>query len=91
MNVLIALGATAAFVYSLVGTVLELGSRIIYFMKQLLPSSHWFLWVIIWKMHRYQSTQKALNTLAKSQKVMANMIAFDDKHQEIIFPIENTN
>jgi Cu+-exporting ATPase len=26
-----------------------------------------------------ESTQKALNKLAKSQKVMANMIAFDDE------------
>ena len=37
-----------------------------------------------------ESTQRALNSLARSQKVMANMIAFDDKHQEIIFPVENT-
>jgi Cu+-exporting ATPase len=36
------------------------------------------------------STQKALKSLTKSQKVMANMIAFDDKHEEQIFPIENT-
>jgi Cu+-exporting ATPase len=37
-----------------------------------------------------QSTQRALKALTKSQKVMANMIAFDDQHQEIIFTIENT-
>jgi Cu+-exporting ATPase len=37
-----------------------------------------------------QSTQKALNALVKSQKVMANMIAFDDQHQEQIFLLENT-
>ena len=37
-----------------------------------------------------QSTQKALKALVKSQKVMANMIAFDEHHKEIIFPIENT-
>jgi len=37
-----------------------------------------------------QSTQRALKSLVKSQKVMANMIAFDENHQEIIFPIENT-
>ena len=29
-----------------------------------------------------QSTQRALKKLAKSQKVMANMIAYDDQHQE---------
>lgn len=32
------------------------------------------------------STQRELNKLAKSQKVMANMIAFDDEHKEQIFP-----
>jgi Cu+-exporting ATPase len=36
------------------------------------------------------STQRALNSLAKSQKVMANMIAYDDDHHEHIFPVENT-
>jgi len=37
-----------------------------------------------------QSTQRALKVLVKSQKVMANMIAFDDKHEEVILPLENT-
>jgi Cu+-exporting ATPase len=36
------------------------------------------------------STQRALNKLAKTQKVMANMIAYDDQHQEHIHPIVNT-
>ncbi|MGB4845440.1 MAG: cation-translocating P-type ATPase, partial [Ferruginibacter sp.] len=31
-----------------------------------------------------------LNKLAATQKVMANMIAFDDEHKELIFPVENT-
>ncbi|HEX4957591.1 MAG TPA: cation-translocating P-type ATPase, partial [Lacibacter sp.] len=35
-------------------------------------------------------TQRALNSLAKSQKVMANMIAFDEHHHEQIFPVENS-
>jgi Cu+-exporting ATPase len=37
-----------------------------------------------------QHTQRALKSLARSQKVMANMIAFDDQHREQIFPVENT-
>src|SRR4029079_13532293 len=37
-----------------------------------------------------QSTQKALRSLVKSQKIMANMIAFDEHHKEVILPIENT-
>ena len=36
------------------------------------------------------STQRELNKLVKSQKVMANMIAFDDEHKEHVFPVENT-
>src|SRR5258705_10694232 len=37
-----------------------------------------------------QSTQRELKKLVRSQKVMANMIAFDDKRQEQIFMVENT-
>jgi Cu+-exporting ATPase len=36
-------------------------------------------------------TQKELNKLAAQQKVMANMIAFDEEHKELIFPVENTS
>jgi Cu+-exporting ATPase len=36
------------------------------------------------------STQRALDSLARSQKVMANMIAYDEHHDEHIFPVENT-
>ncbi|HUN04429.1 MAG TPA: HAD-IC family P-type ATPase, partial [Niabella sp.] len=35
------------------------------------------------------STQKQLKELAKSQVVMANMITYDENHDEHIFPIEN--
>ncbi len=44
-----------------------------------------------WIEHKSVSTtQKELNKLAGSQKVMANMIAFDEEHKELIFPVENT-
>jgi Cu+-exporting ATPase len=36
------------------------------------------------------STQRALQSLAKSQVVMANMIAFDEHHHEVILPIDNS-
>ena len=36
------------------------------------------------------STQRALDKLVSSQKVMATMIAFDDEHKEQTFPVENT-
>jgi P-type Cu+ transporter len=48
MNVLIALGATAAFVYSLAGTLLYLG-EVICFMKLLQPLSRLSSLAIIWK------------------------------------------
>jgi Cu+-exporting ATPase len=37
-----------------------------------------------------QSTQRALKDLVKAQKVMANMIVFDENHKEIIFNVEST-
>jgi Cu+-exporting ATPase len=89
MNVLIAIGATAAFVYSLVGALLGLGEGYLFFETAASVITLVFLgnWM---EDASIQSTQKALNKLAGSQTVMANMIAYDDQHQEHIFPVENT-
>ncbi|HLK30141.1 MAG TPA: cation-translocating P-type ATPase [Puia sp.] len=89
MNVLVAIGATAAFVYSLVGTVLNLGENYLFYETAAAIITLIFFGNYIEDV-TIQSTQKALNSLAKSQKVMANMIAFDGDHQEQIFPIENS-
>ena len=89
MNVLVAIGATAAFVYSLTGALLNMGSGYLFFETTASIITLVFLGNFL-EDASIQSTQRALNTLAKSQKVMANMIAFDEHHQEIIFPIENT-
>jgi len=88
MNVLIAIGATAAFIYSLIGTIFNLGENYIFYETASLIITLIFLGNYIEEV-TIQSTQKALNSLARSQKVMANMIAFDDQHQEQIFPVEN--
>ena len=89
MNVLIALGATAAFVYSLIGTVQNLGMDYIFYETTATIITLVFLGE--WVEHKsVAATQKELNKLARSQKMMANMIAFDEEHKEIIFPIENT-
>ena len=89
MNVLIAIGSTAAFVYSLIGTLMGQGDQYLFY-----ETSASIITLVFFGNYledvSIQSTQRELNKLAKSQKVMANMIAFDDKHQEIIFPIENT-
>ncbi len=90
MNVLIALGATAAFVYSLIGTIGNLGMNYIFYETTATIISLVFLGE--WVEHKsVATTQRELNKLASQQKVMANMIAFDDEHKELIFPVENTN
>ncbi len=89
MNVLVALGATAAFVYSLMGTFLQLGEDYLFYETTATIITLVFLGNYM-EDAAVHSTQRALNHLAKSQRVMANMIAFDDEHQEVVFPVENT-
>ena len=89
MNVRIAIGATAAFVYSLIGTIRELGMDYIFYETTATIITLVFLGE--WIEHRsVLTTQKELNKLASQQKLMANMIAFDEEHKELIFPVENT-
>ncbi|MFP5040173.1 heavy metal translocating P-type ATPase [Parasediminibacterium sp. JCM 36343] len=88
MNVLVALGASAAFVYSLIGTITGDENKIFY---ETATSILTIVFLGNWLEHySVQRTQKAINELAKVEKVMANMIAYDDAHNENIFPIENT-
>ena len=89
MNVLIAIGATAAFVYSLIGTIGNFGMDYVFYETAATIITLVFLGE--WVEHRsVATTQEELNKLAAQQKVMANMIAFDDEHKENIFPVENT-
>jgi Cu+-exporting ATPase len=88
MNVLVALGATAAFVYSFVGTIFNLGESFLFYETAASVITLVFLGNYL-EDASIQSTQRALNKLAKSQKVMANMIAYHEG-QENIFPVENT-
>ena len=89
MNVLVAIGATAAFVYSLIGTIFNLGEGYLFYESAAAIICFIFFGNYMEDLS-IQSTQRALNSLSKSQKLMANMIAFDDQHQEIVFPVENT-
>ncbi|MEP6712180.1 MAG: cation-translocating P-type ATPase [Ferruginibacter sp.] len=89
MDVLIALGALASFVYSLTGAVLQLGEGYLFFETTASIITLVFMGNYLEDIS-IQSTQKAIKSLAKFQKVMANMIAFDDEHRENIFLIENT-
>ncbi|HVE60944.1 MAG TPA: cation-translocating P-type ATPase [Chitinophagaceae bacterium] len=90
MNVLITIGAASAFIYSLVGAILGLGESYLFFETSATIITLVFMGEYL-ESASVKSTQRALNGLIKSQKVMANMIAFDENHQEVILPIENTN
>lgn len=89
MNVLITIGSLSAFLYSLAGTIFGLGESYIFYETTATIITLVFLGNYL-EDASIQSTQKALKTLMKSQKVMANMIAFDHEYKEIIFPVENT-
>jgi Cu+-exporting ATPase len=89
MNVLVALGALAAFIYSLIGTLIGEGEQHLFY-----ETAATIITLVFFGNYledaSMQSTQRALKSIMKSQKVMANMIAFGEHHQEVIFPIENT-
>ena len=89
MNVLIAVGATASFVYSLYGTLTGQAANYMFYETTATILTLVFLGNYM-EDASVHSTQRALNKLAKTQKVMANMIAFDDQHQEQIHTVANT-
>lgn len=87
MNVLIALGATAAFVYSVVGLITADASKIFFetsaSILNIVFFGNWLEDLSI------EKTQKAIKELTRNEKVMANMLAYDEQHNEHIFPVEN--
>ncbi len=89
MNVLITIGAASAFIYSLAGALLGLGEQYLFFETTATIITLVFLGEYL-EDASVKSTQRSLQALVKSQKVMANMIAFDDQYKEVIFPVENT-
>lgn len=90
MNVLIALGAIAAFGYSLYGTIIGEAEQYLFYETTATILTLVFLgnWM---EDKSVESTQAALRKLAVSQKVMANMIAYDDQHNEHVFPVESSH
>lgn len=89
MNLLISIGAIASFTYSLAGMMLQLGADFLFFETTAAIINLVFLGNYL-EDAAVSSTQRALKKLAGSQKVMANMIAFDGDHKEQIFEIENS-
>ncbi|HSU50878.1 MAG TPA: cation-translocating P-type ATPase [Segetibacter sp.] len=87
MNVLIALGAAAAFVYSVVGLITGDASKIFFetsaSILNIVFFGNWLEDLSI------EKTQKAIKELTRNEKVMANMLAYDEQHNEHVFPVEN--
>src|SRR6476660_870135 len=90
MNVLVALGSTAAFAYSLYGTLTGQPENFMFYETSVTIITLVFLGNYL-EDASIQSTQRELKKLVKSQKVMANMIAFDENHHEVILPVENSS
>jgi Cu+-exporting ATPase len=88
MNVLIAIGSVAAFGYSLYGTIIGEAAHYLFYETAATIITLVFLgnWL---EDKSVETTQQALKKLAVSQKSMANMIAYDDQHQEHVFPVES--
>jgi Cu+-exporting ATPase len=89
MNVLITLGALSAFIYSLIGAVGGLGDDYLFFETTATIITLVFLGNYLEDVS-VETTQRSLKALVKSQKVMANMIAFDNEYREQIFEVENS-
>ena len=90
MNVLVSIGALASFGYSLYGTLIGQGALFAYY-----ETTATIITLVFFGNYledaSVQSTQRALKDLVKAQKVMANMIVFDENHKEIIFNVESTS
>jgi Cu+-exporting ATPase len=88
MNVLVAIGATASFGYSLYGTLTGQGAVFAYY-----ETTATILTLVFFGNYledaSIESTQRALKDLVKAQKVMANMIVFDEHHKELLMPVES--
>jgi len=88
MNVLVSIGAIASFGYSIYGTVIGKGMEFAYY-----ETTATILTLVFFGNYledaSIESTQRALKDLVKAQKVMANMIVFDENHKEILFNVES--
>ncbi|TAD92473.1 MAG: cadmium-translocating P-type ATPase [Bacteroidetes bacterium] len=89
MDVLIALGASAAFGYSTYGLFTSHPSDFLFFetAASIITIVFFGNYLEEISVHR---TQAAINKLSHRQVVMANMIAYDDQHNENIFTVERS-
>jgi Cu+-exporting ATPase len=87
MNVLISLGSTAAYFYSLYGLIAGKAMEFMFFETTATTLTLVFLGNALEEKTNSQ-TQQSLKKLMKSQTVKATMIAFDNNHQEQLFIVE---
>jgi Cu+-exporting ATPase len=89
MNVLIALGSLAAFGYSTYGLFTDKPEQFLFFetASSIITIVFFGYWLEDISVAR---TQREIKKLTRTQRVMANMIAFDDNQQEQIFPVESS-
>jgi Cu+-exporting ATPase len=88
MNVLVSIGALSSFGYSLYGTIIGQGMEFAYYETTVTILTLVFFGNYL-EDASIESTQRALKDLVKAQKVMANMIVFDENHKEILFSVES--
>lgn len=89
MNVLVSLGATASFAYSLYGTITDQPEQFMFYETTATIITLVFLgnWL---EDKSIETTQSALKKLAATQKTMANKIVYAGNPEEHIFSVENT-
>ena len=88
MNLLITIGAAAAYGYSLAGTLFHLGPA-----YQFYETAASIITIVLLGYYiedaSIRATQRSLNKLVSTQKTVATMIAFDDQHKEVLFPVDS--
>ncbi len=89
MDVLIAIGAIASFIYSLYGTLTGQAEQFMFYETTATIITLVFMgnWL---EDKSVETTQSALKKLATTQKTMANKIVYDENQQEQIITVENT-
>jgi Cu+-exporting ATPase len=88
MNVLITLGAIASFTYSLYGTLTNQPEGFMFYETTATIITLVFLGNYL-EDRSVETTQASLKKLAVNEKLMANMIAYDDQHNEHVFPVDS--
>ncbi len=88
MNVLIALGTTAAYGYSLYGLLIGKANEFMFFETTATTITLVFLGNYL-EEYTGAQTQTELQKLLKSQITKATMIAFDDQYQEQTFEVDS--